>query len=426
MEFRYKNSSQVSPQEIKTTVNSLSSYTKELCDARDKNNYSSCESFINLPFDAGIKNLIKQSVKKKIDKNLKYIVHIGTGGANTATKAVYDALYGFFDVLDPTRFSKVIFLDNSDSGTLNKVINLLNNQIKTPREVLIHVVSKSGVTAETVYNFELMLSTFPEFEQRVIAVVGSGSRFYELLKEKNVTTIPVLEKIEDRYSAFSVRSLLTLFACGLDIDLFIKGAKSIVEKCLQESLGWHLPVVSASIIFNHYKRDKRILDNFFFNPELESLGKWYRQVLAESVGKDGKGITPTVSIGTKDLHSVAQLTFDGPKDKLTHFFWAKNQYNKATLPDKLSYEGLVSNIEGKSTRDFVSAMYGGVKSGYAVNNLPFCEILVDDVSLYSLGQYMQFKMLEVVFLAKLMRVNAFNQPAVEDYKSATRKILASH
>ena len=138
---------------------------------------------------------------------------------------------------------------------------------------------------------------------------------------------------------------------------------------------------------------------FLFNPELESLGKWWRQLVAESLGKDGKGILPIVSIGTNDLHSTLQLYLDGPKNIYTTFVSAK------PLPK------------------IVDAILEGVKISYTNHGLPFRHIELGKLDAYDLGVFMQTQMNEVIALAKLMGVDAFNQPAVEEYKKEARLLL---
>ncbi len=85
--------------------------------------------------------------------------------------------------------------------------------------------------------------------------------------------------------------------------------------------------------------------------------------------------------------------------------------------------GLVDNINGKSVADVMGAIYYGVKIAYLKNQLPYSEIVMHEISENSLGQYMQLKMIETMYLARLLGVNAFDQPKVEDYKRETREIL---
>ena len=181
-------------------------------------------------------------------------------------------------------------------------------------------------------------------------------------------------------------------------------------------------MTSAAILYLLSQQGKNINDNFIFLPQLESMGKWYRQLMGESVGKEGKGITPTVSIGSTDLHSVGQLYLGGPKDKITTFIYATEELAETTVPEKLIY-GLVPVIKGKKIHSIMNAIVQGTKIAYKNQELPHMEIGFDKIDEEALGEFLQFKMIEMMYLGHLMNVNTFDQPHVELYKVETKKIL---
>jgi glucose-6-phosphate isomerase len=144
--------------------------------------------------------------------------------------------------------------------------------------------------------------------------------------------------------------------------------------------------------------------------------------MGESIGKDGNGMTPTVSIGSTDLHSVAQLYLGGPHDKITTLIYGENQKYDITLPTEGTFN-LVENLNGKKVPQIMHAIVQGTKIAYQNQHIPFMEISFDTVSEGSMGEYLQFAMLQMMYLGKLMGVNTFDQPHVELYKAETRKIL---
>ncbi len=139
------------------------------------------------------------------------------------------------------------------------------------------------------------------------------------------------------------------------------------------------------------------------------------------------GITATVSVGSTDLHSVGQLYLGGPRDKFTTFISAVRDGASPVVPAAGSriFTGIVEMIEGKSMNAIMDAILAGTKIAYKKNELPFAEIILADISEKSLGYFMQFKMIEIMYIAKLMGVNAFDQPSVESYKTETKNILES-
>ena len=136
------------------------------------------------------------------------------------------------------------------------------------------------------------------------------------------------------------------------------------------------------------------------------------------------GITPTVSIGSTDLHSMAQLYLGGPYDKFTTFVGIKNNRSRLKVPSVEGYSDLVPEIHGKSLMDIMDATLEGTKAAFRSGKRPFIEITLPDKSEYSVGQMLQLKMLETIYLGKLLDLNPFDQPNVESYKKETRKLLA--
>ena len=204
----------------------------------------------------------------------------------------------------------------------------------------------------------------------------------------------------------------------------------MLDDCLAED-GANLALQSAQVLAAHLQKGYTINDNFFFHPELESVGKWYRQLMGESVGKEHSltgetvhtGITPTVSLGSTDLHSVGQLYLGGPKDKLTTFVSAPNKLVRVEVPQNRIFPELVPMINGKTAEDIMDAILEGVQIAYQKADLPYMQVTLDGINEASLGAFLQFKMLEMMYLGQLLNVNSFDQPNVEAYKVETKRLL---
>jgi len=211
----------------------------------------------------------------------------------------------------------------------------------------------------------------------------------------------------------------------------LEGATYIREACIDTNIEKNPAAISAAIQYLHYESGKNISDLFLFANDLESLGKWCRQLMAESLGKEFNkkgekaniGITPIVSIGSTDLHSMAQLYLGGPYDKFTTFLSVENSNSPIKVPSLKEYSKLVYGIQGTSLESIMSAIMEGTKAAFRKGKRPFVEIKLPCKSEYSIGQFLQFKMIETIYLGYLLNVNPFNQPNVESYKEETRKIL---
>ena len=296
---------------------------------------------------------------------MKYLILVGIGGSNLGAKAVYEALR----LADPLAQGKpvILFADTISPVMRERIVVELQHAKK--EDITLNYVSKSGTTLESKENFEF----FKEYAGKIV------NTYQDFEFDKT---------IGGRFSVFTPVGTYPLEMAGVDVKAFLQGRDEAVQ-------------TDAEAIFKYMQQGCVIYNSFFFNPELEDLGKWFRQLMAESLGKDGKGILPIVSVGSTDLHSVAQMYFGGPKNILTEFIYAS---------------------QGSREMD---AIYGGTKTAYRNHDMPFLEYPLGEISARSLGRYMQTKMLTIIALAKLMGVNAFDQPDVEHYKAETRKLLTS-
>ncbi len=442
MKLLYQDSCGINQKNIITIGTQLLPYIERLQKIITNDDYSKPESALNLASNSIILDVILKIKKEKINRNLKYIFVIGIGGSNLGTKAVYDATYGYYDVLAPQRYPKIIFLDTNNGGLLLQLKKFLKTSIKKPEEILINVISKSGATTETAANFEIIFGCLKNIFNarnildRTIIITDENSLLWQMARKKNLTVLPIPKTVGGRFSVLSAVGLFPLSAAGIDVEKLLQGAHQMRTQCMQRNITKNPAIVSAVILYEQYGRKRNINDNFFFHPELESLGKWYRQLMGESIGKEKKhngkrtpiGITPTVSIGSTDLHSVGQLYLGGPDDKITTFIntevnIAANITADITLPEKLFFSGLVENLGNKTTTQIMRAIYEGVITAYNKRKIPFMEVILRDISPYSLGQFLQFKMMEMMYLGHLLQINTFDQPNVEMYKKETRKIL---
>jgi glucose-6-phosphate isomerase len=411
---------------------SLREYEEHVKNVVEKRDYASPESSLVLPFDDELLSEVYRLRDEKQTGKIKYIFVVGIGGSNLGTKAIADALLGSGDFLDLRGAPRCIFVDTVNTRFLSGLEEFLDTKVESLDEILVTVISKSGTTTESLFNLEIisqkLLDRFGEdLYSRMVAITTENSPLWEKAQEKNIATLSIPENVGGRYSVFSAVGLFPLSFLPINLEKLRAGAQKMLND-LSEGTN-HPAKTSAAFLAHYQKQGKTINDNFFFNGELESLGKWYRQLMGESVGKElnidgdvvNTGITPTVSIGSTDLHSVAQLYLGGPEDKVTTFVYAPT--NTEVINNGKLFPGLLPMIEGKSSEDVTGAILKGVKRAYTEDNQQFMEITLEDINEEEIGAFLQFKMLEMMFLGKLLSVNAFNQPSVESYKVATREIL---
>jgi len=411
-------------------LSQLDAYTERLVSVIKSGAYDEPESSLNLSGDKSLLEQVKALASDKATSSLKYNVVVGIGGSNLGTKAVYDAVLGYRDVMQPDRSPKLLFAETTDPEWLASASQLLGT-LTDPQQVIVTIISKSGGTTETLANFEILMegltAKFGDMTSRIVVITDEGSKLWQAAQAKNIASLAIPKPVGGRYSVLSAVGLFPLATVGIDIAKLTEGAHDLLDRCFTDD---NIAAKSAALLAAQHEQGCVINDNFFFHPELESLGKWYRQLMGESIGKEQSlsgetvhaGLTPTVSLGSTDLHSVGQLYLGGPRDKVTTFVSALHS-SDVKVPMTRVLPELVEMINGKSAADIMSAILEGVKVAYQKAGLPYMEVTLDAVDERSLGAYLQFKMLEMMYLGVLFDVNSFDQPNVEAYKIETKRLL---
>jgi glucose-6-phosphate isomerase len=382
------------------------------------------ESSIQLPNDSAQCKYMQEAARRLHTPTLQYIVIIGIGGSNLGTQAIYEAIAGSMHLL-VDRLPKLLFLDTISDEKMTAVTRVLE-RLTHKEDFLVVTISKSGTTLESIANFEVLWSfvceQFGECQERFVVITDEGSKFWEMAGKKKMERFSIPHAVGGRYSVFSAVGLLPIALAGIDITELVAGAAEAVADGMSNDLTRNRALTAACLRHFHAKHGRTIQNIFLFSPKRAALGKWERQLIAESLGKNGQGLLPIVSIGSTDLHSQAQLYLEGPDTIFTTFISTFIAHVHA-VPNHPALAGLVPDIHGKSLDSIMQAIHGGIKEAYANTGRPFIDIDLERGDAWELGYYMQWKMLEVMFLARLMGVNAFDQPAVERYKVATRELL---
>ncbi|MFH0852958.1 MAG: hypothetical protein V1853_00950 [bacterium] len=417
--------------ELEKTLKKLKPRLEELQSIAKNKDYQDDASSLYLPRDSEFRTQISRAINSIAQERLRYLIIVGIGGSNLGTMAIYDALRGMPRWLDPED-PNILFLDTVESDLMERFKDIIRSEIVEIEEVAVCIISKSGTTTEAIANASILLyemqKRWPNRKLPITVISNRGSELIKLAQKQEWSILEVPVKVGGRYSVLSSVGLFPLGLAGFNINSFQKGAYNILEKCL--TIDRNNPAVqSAAVLWHHLNHGKSINDLFVFRPQLESLGKWYRQLTAESLGKEkdlkGKdvnaGITPTVSVGSTDLHSIGQLHLGGPLDKVVSFMYAtsKESVEIAQLP----ITKLAKGIHNKTLADIQKAILQGAVQAYEKKGIPIMQISLPEISEYSIGQFMQWKMIETMLMGELMSVNPFDQPNVEEYKKKTQSIL---
>jgi glucose-6-phosphate isomerase len=160
--------------------------------------------------------------------------------------------------------------------------------------------------------------------------------------------------------------------------------------------------------------------NIGYLQQFSSYLEWYSQIIAESLGKNGTGITPLRGLGPNDQHSMLQLYLDGPQDKIYTLFYVPNLKDTTKI---CSFEEF-GYIAEKYLSDINTANFLATESALSNNNLPTRTILLPDLSSRSIGSLVAHSMLETIMLSHMMNINPFDQPGVELIKTKSKQLIA--
>lgn len=409
----------------------LRSHLAHLRQVIEKEDWSDPAASILLP---GTDLYLKQSqaLARRLGKPALTIV-VGIGGSNLGTLAVTQACRGrYHNLFKP--LDQVVFADTVDGASLQAILDTAQAHLQAGHKVVLNGITKSGTTLETAVNFELLVRQLGAADSGKLSVVvtsDEGSKLEAQAEARGFHTLSIPKMVGGRYSVLSNVGLFPIALCGLDAAKLVAGAKAARERCLDDDLAANPASRMAHFLSFHRGFGKTIHDHFLFSNSLQGLGYWYRQLMGESVGKehdlDGKevnaGITPTVSIGSTDLHSMAQLYLAGPRDKTFRFVTLDRPSTDPGIPASKELESLLPHAGGRPASELMAAIWGGVQAAFRARYIPYTHITLPDAKESSIGQVMQAEMVEMMLLARLMNVNAFDQPAVEEYKSETRRLL---
>ncbi len=339
--------------------------------------------------------------KFKNFKNFKTVIIIGMGGSILASKAIYHFLKHKIK-------KKFIFIDNLDENFLLE-IKKKNNLSKC----LFLIISKSGNTNETIVNLNFF-KPFLKKKNTIILSENKNNFFRNFANNMGFTFVKHDPLIGGRYSVFSEVGMLPVYLMGLNPENFKKDLTRLInnKKFLSNSL---------KEIKRLNLKNSRILIFFNYVPELENFLMWSQQLLAESLGKKKKGFVPMVSNAPKDHHSLLQLYLDGPKDKIFYVLSSKKSHGIKNNADFLK-----KNMQHLNKKKFSEIKLGQKNAFIKVlkgKKIPFREIFIEELNEKTIGKLFFLLIFETIAIGKMMNVNVYDQPAVEEVKILTREFL---
>lgn len=433
IQFSYQNAL-VEQSSMQHVLQQIKQISQEI-NAELSKGYQTPFASLLLPDDESQLAMVQKLVAQKKALKPSMLVVIGIGGSNLGTMAVQQALFGaYYNEQQPD--TKIYYADTVDSDGINDIVILVEQALEKEEVVLLNLISKSGTTTESIANFEVFAQLLrgyygDEYHHYIIVTTDENSPLEKMAMQENFACLQIPTKVGGRFSVLSAVGLFTLMMIGVDVHQLLKGACDVVKNTLRGT-EVSLAAQSAALLYAHYQKGIAIHTTFLFSVDLAGFGQWYRQLVAESLGKeklDGQtkkrvGIVPIVSIGSTDLHSQVQLYIAGPRTLFTTFVTVGKNKSDLLVPAQERIEQLVPHIQGKDFATIMDAIVQGVLATYEKEKIPYCHLILPEKNEYYIGQLLQWKMFEIMYVGKLLQIDPFDQPQVELYKKETRKILA--
>ena len=373
--------------------------------------------------DIGYYHLGKQNIEKITHYAdgvvQKHIVVIGIGGSTLGTSAIYEFLKHSKELE-----KRLVFLDSTDPVVLLSKIESLDL-----RDTLFIVISKSGMTVETIAIFKYLKSLIIIDKYNSLIITEEDSKLNDYAEKNGIQTFIVPKNVGGRFSVFSPVGLVPLAIVGINIKELLNGIETIYNSFLNKKI-YRDRLINKARFYVEYKNKYNINIIFSYSSLLESFNKWYVQLWGESLGKidinDARqGLTPIGLIGPIDQHSFLQLIVEGKRDKSITFIKIENFETKLTIPN-IVLEGLdeIDYINGISFSKLINMQADAtIEVINELEEIPYDMIEIETISETSIAKLMYEYELLTSICAKFLHVDAYNQPGVEQGKIILKKNL---
>ena len=345
---------------------------------------------------SGYRNNYNKKILRKF-KNFFNIRVIGMGGSTLGTESIYD-------FLNHKIKKKFYFINNLQPN---------KSSVKKKKNCVNLIVSKSGETLETISNTNIIIK---KKDKNIFITENKKSYLLDLAEKLKAEIIYHNNYIGGRYSVLSEVGMLPAELMGLDTKKFKQINYLVKNKNFMNLLTKN---VSSTLYFLKQKKFNSIILNY--DEKSYNLFRWYQQLVAESLGKNGNGILPVISSMPKDNHSLMQLYLDGPKNNFFTFFYVKEKNSPKIINKEIlsSYKYL----KNKDINQIIFSQKSATENVFLKKNIPFRSFEILNRDEKTLGELFCFFILETILIGRALKINPYNQPSVELIKKETSRIL---
>ena len=378
--------------------------------------------WINLPSSITKEHLNEvKECAKKLQSKAQVVICIGIGGSYLGAKAVMDAMSDSFELLKKEHVNTLVLFagQNISEDYVAEMLNALKDY-----SIATIVISKSGTTTEPAIAFRLIKAEIENrygregARDRIVAITDKARGALKTLATKEgYKTFVIPDDVGGRFSVLSPVGLLPLAVGGVDIEALVEGAKQI-EKLTDASVGYqnNISMQYAALRYSLYLAGKKIEILGSYEPKLQNINEWWKQLYGESEGKDHKGLYPASVTLTADLHSMGQYIQDGERNLFETIISVSEPDNTVKVPsDEDNLDGL-NYLAGRRLNQINKMAELGVQLAHVDGGVPNLKVIIPRIDEKALGALIYFFEKACGISGYLLGVNPFNQPGVEAYK----------
>jgi glucose-6-phosphate isomerase len=422
----------VTDKELKDIAPRIRELTRQMSEDRKAGKLK----YRDLPYDEESVDAVHRQVEHFRDR-CDVLVVLGIGGSALGNIALHNALnpctYNLMS--DRTRPGPQLFvLDNVDPDQIKSVVDLIAPKI---RKTVVNVISKSGETAETASQFILFRELLQQklgkkYKENILATTDpKGGTLREICNREGYRTLEVPEGVGGRFSVLSAVGLFSAGMCGIDIDAALAGAADMDKRLKDGDLFKNPAAMISAISYLLDRKGKTTSVMMPYSTSLYSLADWYRQLWAESLGKQNglkrknvfAGQTPIKALGTTDQHSQMQLYREGPNDKMITFMEVERFAQKLAIPSSMKDVAALDYLAGSTFQTLINSEKLGTEYALLESQRPTMTVVFPQISPQAVGQFLYLYETAVSYMGGLLEINTYDQPAVQLGKDATYALM---
>ena len=372
-----------------------------------------------------------------VKEGCEILVVLGIGGSALGNIALQTALNPYMYNLDEKQRKgpRLFVFDNIDPAQFASFLDWVGDRLD---KTIFNVSSKSGRTSETAAQFliirKMLIDALGEsgYQKRVVATTDVNEGVLRIIADADkLKTLEVPAGVGGRFSVLSDVGLFSAAMCGIDIEGLLAGAREMDKRVSCEDFHKNPAAINAAINYHFYTHGKPISVMMPYSYALKDLGGWYRQLWAESLGKNRDlaghqveiGPTPVKAFGATDQHSQVQLYREGPNDKLFTFLQVNNFDDDPEIGPAPDCAPELGYLAGKKLSTLLNNEKRATEYALLESKRPCLTVLLDRVNAYAVGQFIYLFEVTTSIAGALFNINPYDQPAVELGKEATFALM---